>query len=77
MTIGTRARYTAILLLLLLPGCAIKRHWVSSEAAYDNWAFTQCVRTHQDLGMTEEELHKFCDPNWKPCPNGSTNPSCN
>lgn len=64
-------------LLLLLCSCALKRHWVSSERKYDQLAFGQCVKTHRDLGMTEEELAKFCDPKWKPCPNGSNNPSCN
>jgi hypothetical protein len=46
-----------VLLSLLLTGCAAKRHWRSSEAAYDRWAIKMCERTHPP-----EE----CDPNWKP-----------
>ena len=68
------------LLLLLLPGCAIKRRWVASEAAYDRWmekATMQCVRDKMDLGgLSLKDAKQACNPNWHSCPNGSNQASC-
>ncbi len=51
------------LLLALLPGCAVKRHWVSSEQAYDRWMIAQCTKQYSAAQ---------CDPNWHPCTQTTT-----
>jgi len=51
-------RFALFALLIFLPGCSLKRHWVSSEQAYDRWMINACEKSHP----AEE-----CDPNWKPC----------
>jgi hypothetical protein len=52
-----------LLLVLALSGCAIKRRWVSSQAAYDRWEIRMCEKTHPA---------KECDPDWKPCVQSTT-----
>jgi hypothetical protein len=53
-------KLTVILALIMLPGCALKRHWVSSQTAYYNWMMAQCVK--------QKHTPAECgDPNWKPC----------
>jgi hypothetical protein len=56
-------KLTVILALIMLPGCALKRHWVSSQQSYDRWWIEQCKRTH----LRDPDVAKECDPNWKPC----------
>jgi len=71
-----------MLALFLLCGCAVRhpvrafhtvhRKWVNSELAYDRWWERNIMPICLKQGHTREE----CDPNWKPCPNGSTQASC-